>query len=153
MGARGVTLVELVVVLAIMALMIALAMPSLSGYQATSAMQTAARQFVSDLRAAQENAIDRSTQIDVVLTPASGAVAGYTVKQGSVVLWGATLPAAVHANSNWPGRDISFTPIGAVSGAGSTQPFCVDNRKGLTITAGITLATGRMTLTSGTGTC
>ncbi len=153
MGERGFSVFELVVVLAIMALVIGLTMPSLRGYQTTSAMQAAARQFVSDLRAAQETAIDRSTQVDVVLTPASGAVTGYTVQQGATVLWKATLPAVVHANSNWPARDIGFTPLGAVSGAGSTQPFCVDNTQGLTITVGVTLATARVQLTSGTGTC
>jgi len=136
-----------------MALMILIAMPSLSGYRATSALQTAARQFASDLRAAHENAIAQNAQVDVVLATAGGAVTGYTVQQGATILWSVTLPGQTHATSAWPGNGIAFTPLGSAAGPGGTPALCIDNRSGLTIAIGITPATGRVQLTQGTGSC
>lgn len=152
-GEHGFGALELVVVVAILGLMILVTMPGLSGYQTTSAMQTTARQFMSDLRAAQANAIGQNVQIDIAFTVSAGAVTGYSVKNGSTVLWTVTLPTTVHASTTWPGNDIAITAIGAVTGPGAAPALCVDNRKGLTNTVTITLATGRALLASGTGTC
>lgn len=150
---RGFGVLELVVVAAILALMILATLPGLIGYQTTSAMQTTARQFVSDLRTAQETAVSQNVQIDVVFTVSGGAVTGYSVKNGSTVLWTVTFSSAVHATSSWPGNDIALTAIGAVTGPGTTPALCVDNTKGLTNTVSLTLATGRALLASGTGSC
>jgi len=152
-GERGVSPIETAVVVVLLALAILAALPGLRGYQATSAMQTTARQFVSDLRAAQERAIGQSVQVDVVFSVSGAAVTGYSVNQGSTVLWTVTFPSTVHATSSWPGNDIALTAIGAVTGPGSTPALCVDNTKGLTNTVSITLATGRALLASGTGSC
>lgn len=152
-GERGFGITELIVAAAILALMILLALPGLSGYQATSAMQAAARQFVSDLRVAQARATGQSAQVDVVLTVSGSDVTGYQVQQGSTVLWVVTFSSSIHATSAWPGNDIAFTTTGAVSGAGSTPALCIDNRHGLTNTVSITLATGRVALDIGTGSC
>lgn len=152
-GEDGVGILEVVVVVAILGLMILVTMPGLTGYQTTSAMQTTARQFMSDLRAAQENAIGQNVQIDIAFSVSAGAVTSYSVKNGSTVLWTVTLPITVHARTAWPGNDIALTAIGAVTGPGASPAFCVDNTKGLTNTVSITLATGRALLASGTGTC
>jgi len=133
--------------------MIAVTMPGLLGYQVTSAMQTTARQFVSDLRAAQETAVGQNVQIDIAFTVSGGAVTSYSVKNGATVLWTFTLPTTVHAKTTWPGNDIAIAATGAVTGPGATPAFCVDNTRGLTETVSITLATGRGALTAGTGTC
>jgi type II secretory pathway pseudopilin PulG len=150
---RGLGIIELLVAAAILAAMIVVALPALSGYQNTSAMQTTARQFVSDLRAAQARAVGQSAQIDLIFTVSGGAVTGYNVQQGTTVLWGTTFPSSVHASSTWPGNDIGFTSIGAVTGQGATPALCVDNKNGLTETVSITLATGRSLLAGGTGSC
>ena len=150
---HGFGIIEMLVAAAILAAMILIAFPSLTGYQTTSAMQTTARQFVSDLRAAQARAVGQSAQIDLIFTVSGGAVTGYNVQQGATVLWGTTFPSTVHASSTWPGNDIGFTAIGAVTGQGATPALCVDNKKGLTQTVSITLATGRTLLAAGTGSC
>ncbi|MHB8733649.1 MAG: pilus assembly FimT family protein [bacterium] len=152
-GEDGFGVLEIVVVAAIFALMILVTLPGLTGYQTTSGMQTAARQFVSDLRAAQESAIGQNTQIDVVFTVSGGAATGYSVTNGSTVFWTVTFPASIHATTTWPGNDIAITAIGGVTGPGATPALCVDNTKGLTTTVGITLSTGRAVLASGTGSC
>jgi len=133
--------------------MIAVTMPGLLGYQVTSAMQTTARQFVSDLRTAQETAVGQNVQIDIAFTVSGGAVTSYSVKNGAEVLSTFTLPTTVHAKTAWPGDDIAIAATGAVTGPGGTPAFCVDNTRGLTETVSITLATGRALLTAGTGTC
>jgi type II secretory pathway pseudopilin PulG len=152
-GERGFGVLEMVVVLAILGLMILVTLPGLSGYQTTSAMQTTARQFLSDLRAAQEKAVGQNIQIDIVFTVSGGVVTGYTVENGSTVLWTQAFPATVHASTAWPGSDISLTAIGSVTGPGGSPALCVDNRHGLTNTVVITLATGRGLLGSGPGSC
>ncbi len=150
---HGFGALELVVVVAILGLMILVTMPGMRGYQTTSAMQTTARLFLSDLRAAQENAVNQSVQIDVVFSASGSTVTGYSVKNGSTVLRTVTFPSAVHATSSWPGNDIALTAIGAVTGPGSTPALCVDNTNGLTNTVSITLGTGRALLAAGTGSC
>lgn len=150
---RGFGVIELVVALALLALMILIAMPGMLGYQNTSAMQTTARQFVSDLRAAQEQALSQTAQVDVVFTVSGAAVTGYTVQRGSTVLSTVVFSSSVHATSTWPANDIAFTPTGAVTGPGATPALCIDNQKGLTNTVSLTLATGRVALASGSGSC
>jgi len=156
-GEHGFTVLELVIVVTLIAALTMIVLPGLRGYATTSAMQTTARQFVSDLRTAQERAIGQGAQVDVAFTVSGGAVTGYTVKQGSTVLWTVTFPSTfpsqVHATSSWPGNDIAFEATGAVTGPGSTPALCVDNTAGLTNTVSITLTTGRAALSSGTGTC
>ncbi len=138
-----------------MALLIALASPSLIGFRSVTAMQTAARQFASDLRTAQENAVAQNTQVDIAFTVAGGAVTGYTVEQGATVLWQVTLSSLVHARTTWPGNDVAFAANGAPvgSGTGTNAALCIDNMNGLTVTVSVTLTTGRALLTLGTGTC
>ncbi|HEV2440272.1 MAG TPA: type II secretion system protein [bacterium] len=152
-GEEGFGILEVVVVLAILGLMILVTMPGLTGYQTTSAMQTTARQFMSDLRGAQENAISQNVQIDIVFAVSGGTATGYSVKNGSTTLLTVTFPTTVHASTTWPGNDIAITALGAVTGPGASPAFCVDNTKGLTNTVSITLATGRALLASGTGAC
>lgn len=150
---RGFGVVELVVVLAILALMILVALPGMVGYQNTSAMQTTARQFVSDLRAAQERALGQTAQVDVVFTVSGSSVTGYTVQRGTTIFNTVVFSSSVHASSTWPGNDIAFLPSGAVTGPGASPALCIDNKKGLTNTVSLTLATGRAAVASGTGSC
>lgn len=151
---QGFSVIEIVVVAAVLALLILVTLPGLIGYQGTSAMQTTARQFVSDLRAAQQQAEALNTPITVVFTPGAGtAVTGYSVQNGTTVLWTATFPSTVQATSSWPGDSIAFQSNGSVAGPGAVPALCVGNTNGLTTTITITLATGLATLASGTGSC
>jgi type II secretory pathway pseudopilin PulG len=131
------------------------ALPGLTGYQSTSAMQTTARQFVSDLRAAQQQAEGLNNQVAVAFITGTGTrVTGYTVENAAgATLSTVTFPATVHATSSWPGQKINFQGNGAVVGSGTSAAICIDNTRGLTTTVNITAATGRAALASGTGTC
>jgi Tfp pilus assembly protein FimT len=150
----GLGAIEMIVVAAVLALMVWVALPGLRGYQSTSAMQTTARQFVSDLRTAQQQAESVGAPIIVSLTPAAGtAVTGYSVKNGATVLWTATFPSSVHATSSWPGLAITFQNNGSTSGSAAATALCIDNTRGLTVAVTLSPATGHAALTSGTGTC
>lgn len=149
----GFSLVEVVVVMGIMALFIVVAMPGLTGYQAKSAVRSAARQLASDIRAAQQYALAQGGQDDLTFSVSGGAVVGYSVTQGATVLWQVTLPTQVHATTAWPGNDIAFTPIGAIVGPGSTPAVCLDDRNGGMITITLVLATGKVQMTQGAGSC
>jgi Tfp pilus assembly protein FimT len=141
------------VIAAVLALMVLVALPGLTGYQSTSAMQTAARQFVSDLRTAQEKAQSLNTPITVALTGAGTAVTGYSVNNSGAVLWTATFPSTVHATSTWPGLAITFQSNGSASGSGTATALCVDNTRGLRTTITIVASTGHASLVSGSGSC
>jgi type II secretory pathway pseudopilin PulG len=153
--AAGFGMIEVAVVAAVIGLCILAALPGLTGYQDTSAMQTAARQFMSDLRAAQEQAEAVGSPIAVEFVTGTGtAVTGYSVENNNgAALWTVNFPATVHATSSWPGLAITFQSNGSVTGSGTTAAVCVDNTRGLTTTVNITAATGRAALTSGTGHC
>lgn len=149
----GIWTLEVIIVLLITGLLIALAMPSLTGYRGMSALRAAARQFASDVRAAQQHAVAQGMQNDLVFATGGGAVTGYSVTQGATVLWQVTLSPLVHATTTWPNNDIGFTSIGSVVGPGSTPALCIDNRSGAEITVSLALATGRLQMTQGAGSC
>ncbi|HLW48948.1 MAG TPA: type II secretion system protein [bacterium] len=147
-------MIEIVVVAAILAAMVLIALPGLTGYQSTSAMQTVARQFASDLRAAQQKAEALNIPITVTLTAGAGTVVtGYSVQNGATNLWTVTFPSTVHATSSWPGLAVAFQSNGAATGSGTAVALCVDNTRGLTTTVTVTQATGHAALAGGTGSC
>src|SRR5262249_36879916 len=71
MNARGFTLGELMVVLAITGVLAALVAPTLSSYARTAALQAAARELATSINLARHIAISRNTTVCVELaTPA-----------------------------------------------------------------------------------
>jgi prepilin-type N-terminal cleavage/methylation domain-containing protein len=66
---RGFTLLEMLVVLGIISGILALALPNLRGLRASSEMDAAARQLISDLSLARSRAINNRTTVSVVFIP------------------------------------------------------------------------------------
>ncbi len=64
----GFTMLELGVVLTIVAVLAAIAVPSFSGFMANSSLKTAAEVFYSAVQKARAEAIRRNTTVDLVLT-------------------------------------------------------------------------------------
>lgn len=72
MSARGFTLVEVVVVIAILGIAAAAAAPALLGSDARDPLDVSAREVVSLLRSARRAAVERSVAVAVIVEPAGG---------------------------------------------------------------------------------
>lgn len=70
--ARGFTLVELMIALAIAALLVVLAMPNYSLWIADNQISSAAESIAGGLRYAQAEAIKQNSQVEFVLDPTTG---------------------------------------------------------------------------------
>ncbi len=80
MRARGFTLVELLVTIVIMAILLTLAMPSMSGWVRNSRLRAASDSLQDGLRTAQAEALRRSRQVVFSLTDDKPTTATYTAK-------------------------------------------------------------------------
>lgn len=72
MRARGFTLIELMVGLAIFALLLLISMPTMIQFMGDSRIRNTADSITQGIRMAQVEAIRRNRDVDFVLTPASG---------------------------------------------------------------------------------
>ncbi len=150
---RGVGFIELLISLVVVGILIAIAVPNLSGYRATSQMRAAAQQLVSDMRSAQQRAVAMNAVRTLVFVPASGAITGYEIRDGVTVEYSHTFPTEVDVQTTFPSRTITFTALGAVTDPGGSPTLCADNNAGLRIMVTITYATGRVTLAEDSGNC
>jgi general secretion pathway protein H len=73
MRARGFTLIEMLVVLAVAALIVSLVMPRLTGAQERAALRTAAHELAAGLRSTRSRAMTRSHSEVFVLDTRTGA--------------------------------------------------------------------------------
>jgi type IV fimbrial biogenesis protein FimT len=99
--ARGLTLIELIVGVAIVAFIMAMAMPSLSGYLHNTKLRATAQSFASGASAARALAIQRNATVEFVI-----ASAGVTASNvGSVTLartgqnWAVRVPPVAPATA------------------------------------------------------
>jgi len=105
----GLSLIELTVALAIMALLIIIAIPLLSGYQASRNLDLGGQQLVSDLRAAEDRARTQHYLSLVSFTTASGA---YAVKALSPTGGAVTNRCALPAAGTWSTAENDQLPSG-----------------------------------------
>ncbi|MGZ3997482.1 MAG: pilus assembly FimT family protein [Flavisolibacter sp.] len=145
---EGVTLVELVVVLVIIAITAGLLVPNIGAWLPNYRLRSAARDIVSTMRTAQMRAVSSNIQYRVTFNAADvGAANGYVLQRwdsggGVFVNDGAvqTLPAGITISTNlFPsGRAVFNT--NSTSSAGSVT---LQNTKGATRSITLTSATGR----------
>src|SRR4029453_1893029 len=66
---RAFTLMELLIVLAIMGLLAAIALPAMKGLQKSNSIANATQQLISDLALARQTAIREQTTVHVIFLP------------------------------------------------------------------------------------
>jgi len=149
MNARGFTLAELVVILAIAGVLAALVAPTLSSYARTSALQAAARELATSINLGRQIAISQNTTVCVEVATVTSirlrtGGCGGTIWTGPGTDGSGAIrisdPSALHLSTT---GNVVFTSLGAASPAGTytlTNP--VNNGTRTVVVA----ATGRVSV-------
>lgn len=135
---RGVSLIEIVVALAIIAISIMLAVPSVSGYFQSAKLRSTAQSFFSGAEAARALAIQRNASVQFVLS--SAAVTAANVD--SVPLDAAGL--------NWAVRVVPVAPATTFELA-EARPAAEGNSTGIVVASNQTSVTFNSLGMAGTG--
>lgn len=141
---RGFTLVELLITIAIAAILLSAGVPAFSDFIRNNRLQSAAAGIVADLTAARTEAA--RTYLSVFVCPSTSgtgcdgtdwntgrivyadANGNGMVEPGEIIRWSAPLDTGVDATSTGFSTLIAFRPTGAASAAGSID-VC-DGRSG-----------------------
>ena len=144
MRKRGVTLVELVVVMAIIAIGAAFVAPNIGAWIPNYRLRSATREVTSALRMAQMKAISNNTQYHVSFDPGAGSfILQYQDTGGNWINDGIaeTLPQGVLINAiSFPGNNAQFNP----NSTSSTGSITLSNTKGTKKTITLTTSTGKV---------
>jgi type IV fimbrial biogenesis protein FimT len=143
-GSRGFTLVEMLVTLAIFAVLLMVAIPSMRPFLQSQSVKNASMDINSTVALARSEAIKRNAVVDVTASNAADWALGWAVSQGTnVIRKQAPLGNIAIASSS---ASFSFDGNGRMTTTGSTFTVKPINKTGsqplcLTVTAG---ATGRV---------
>ena len=148
-GQRGFTLIEMMIVGAIISIAVALALPSYSAWYARYQLSSTVREITKDLMLARLAAMNRNRSVTVRVAFASGfvTISGTETSGGAVVFPSKTLPLPVASLTGTPAPSLStdpitvaFSPLGIrTSPSGTTnQLIAIQNAKGLTYSVKVT---------------
>jgi prepilin-type N-terminal cleavage/methylation domain-containing protein len=124
-GPKGVTLIELVVVMAIVGIMALFMAPAIGEWMDNFRIRQAARDIASTLQQAKMQAISTRQARTVTFTPADGT---YQITPGGSVMQisrGVTIAA-----TDFTGNAIQFSTTGTSSSPSSTAGIYINNTKG-----------------------
>ena len=146
MKKRGITLVELVVVVVIIAIAAVLVAPSIGRWLPNYRLRGAARDIVSTLRTAQMKAVSTNRQYQVSFNQGVGSyILQYQNTGGVWVNEGANqvLPSGIQITGiTFPGNNATFN----TNSSSSTGSLTLTNSKGDKKTITLTPSTGRVQL-------
>ena len=144
---RGFTTLELLVVISILLIMAAIALPNLSGWARNQRLKGVARDLFSHFQFARLEAIKRSTTIALAFNPGAGGVGNYTVfvddgggdetlagnliqdNEAEATLRRAIMPLRVTLTSTFTGDRAGYNGRGfPVLGFGGTVTLSTDSR-------------------------
>jgi prepilin-type N-terminal cleavage/methylation domain-containing protein len=149
MNKRGVTLIELVVVFAIIAIGAVLLVPNIGAWLPNYRLRSATRDITSTLRTAQMKAVSINLDYRVSFTEGIGDAGSYVLERNTGgVNWipdGAskTLPTGIQLTTNFPDDKVVFKPNSSVEQGGTIKLLYPP--KGTTRTITVLLSTGRIT--------
>jgi type II secretion system protein H len=144
MNKRGVTLIELVVVIAIIAIGAVLVVPGIGPWIANYRLRTATRDITSTLRVAQMRAVSNNTNYQVSFNTGAGTYilqrnSGGWVDEGAAQ----TLPTGIRINDPAPTNNpITFSPNSSSNGGTITLKNIKDSERRITVLP----STGRISI-------
>ena len=128
---KGVTLIELIVVLTIIAISAAIAIPNMSGWMAKMKLNAEARKVYSSFQLARSEAIKRNSDVAVRITWATNTYDSYLVSNTAIVFTppttmpkGFTLGPTQGASTTW-----EYTSRGTFITGDEAKPFYIQNVK------------------------
>lgn len=111
----GFSLLETLLVLSVMGIALAIALPSFAGFASTQRARAAAHLLTSDLRVAQQEALTRRAEVRVAFSAADpgciGHHASYVLGAGPAVMKRVCLPPDVEWGDR-PAPPVVFAPTG-----------------------------------------
>jgi prepilin-type N-terminal cleavage/methylation domain-containing protein len=143
MNRKGVTLVELIVVMVIIAIGAVLTAPNIGGWLPIYRLRSATRDVTSMMRLAQMKAVSNNTQYQVVFNTGSGTyVLKYRDTGGNLVDEGAAqaLPPGINFATTLAGNTATFSP----NSTATDGIITLNNTKGTTKTVRLLGLTGRI---------
>ena len=145
---KGVTLIELVVVMAIIAIGALLTIPNMGPWIQSYRLRSAARDIVSTMRTAQMKAVSINLDHRVSFTEGTGNAGSYVLERNTGGVWISeggikTLPTGIQLTTNFPSEIVVFKPNSAVEQGGSIS---LQNPKGTPRTITVLPTTGRITI-------
>jgi competence protein ComGD len=142
----GFSLLETLIVLSILGIVFAVALPSYSRYASTQRARAAAHVLASDLRVAQQEAMTRRSAIRVTFMAAdprcSESTPSYVIGDPRAAIKRACLPADVTWD-RMPDRPIEFQPAGTSDTSATLS--VASTRSGRRFTVGVAERTGAVT--------
>jgi len=141
---RGITLIELIIVLAILSIIFSISIPQFNDIIARYELQTTARMVASDLRLAQQMAISKGEYYRILFDLFNRD--RYQLLSGTKMIKQVFLPKGVKLSAtSFNGNTVMFTPLGAPVPAGRIMLTGRNNENLFVIVA---VATGRVRISS-----
>jgi prepilin-type N-terminal cleavage/methylation domain-containing protein len=143
---KGITLIELVVVMIIIAIGAVLLVPNIGGWLPNYRLRSATRDIASTMRTAQMKAVSNNIQYRVNLDDAEIGVNNYILQYNTGGLWVndgviQNLPTGINISGiTFPGKHAEFNS----NSTSSTGSITLQNTKGAQKNITLTTSTGRV---------
>jgi type IV fimbrial biogenesis protein FimT len=122
-GARGLTLIELMVVVALASVILALAIPSFTGMLARKRMEGAALEFGTDLQYTRSEAVARNAEVRLATGAGGACYTIYVWRGAGTCTCPAVCPPPVAATDPVPLKTVDLQGASATVTASTVYPF------------------------------
>lgn len=122
---KGFTLLELIIAIAVMAILMAIATPSFNTWRAQASLKAEAREVLGSFQRARSEAVTRNTDIDLTFVEGSGDAGTWEISKAGARILGGEMSGGIQIrNADFNGTaDTGFDSRGLplADGAGSVE--------------------------------